>query len=140
MTQTDSKTPRGDREELHVPSGDTMKAIVYTHYGSPDVLQLNEIERPTPRDNEVLVQVHAVSVNAGDLHVLRADPFLIRLMGYGLLRPKNTILGAAIAGRIEAVGANVTQFQPGDDVFGDVSKSGWGGFAGYVCARADAMG
>jgi NADPH:quinone reductase-like Zn-dependent oxidoreductase len=139
MTQTDSKTPRGDREELHVASGDTMKAIVYTHYGSPDVLQLNEIERPTPRDNEVLVQVHAVSVNAGDLHVLRADPFLIRLMGYGLLRPKNTILGAAIAGRIEAVGANVTQFQPGDDVFGDVSESGWGGFAEYVCARADAM-
>ena len=139
MTQTNSKTPRGDREELHVPSGDTMKAIVYTHYGSPDVLQLNEVERPTPRDNEVLVQVHAVSVNAGDLHVLRADPFLIRLMGYGLLRPKNTILGAAIAGRIEAVGANVTQFQPGDDVFGDVSESGWGGFAEYVCARADAM-
>jgi NADPH:quinone reductase-like Zn-dependent oxidoreductase len=139
MTQTDSKTPRGDREELHVASGDTMKAIVYTHYGSPDVLQLNEVERPTPRDNEVLVQVHAVSVNAGDLHVLRADPFLIRLMGYGLLRPKNTILGAAIAGRIEAVGANVTQFQPGDDVFGDVSESGWGGFAEYVCARAYAM-
>ena len=139
MTQTDSKTPRGDREELHVASGDTMKAIVYTHYGSPDVLQLNEVERPTPRDNEVLVQVHAVSVNAGDLHVLRADPFLIRLMGYGFLRPKNTILGAAIAGRIEAVGANVTQFQPGDDVFGDVSESGWGGFAEYVCARADAM-
>ena len=139
MTQTDSKTPRGDREELHVPSGDTMKAIVYTHYGSPDVLQLNEVERPTPRDNEVLVQVHAVSVNAGDLHVLRADPFLIRLMGYGLLRPKNTILGAAIAGQIKAVGANVTQFQPGDDVFGDVSESGWGGFAEYVCARADAM-
>jgi NADPH:quinone reductase-like Zn-dependent oxidoreductase len=116
-----------------------MKAIVYTHYGSPDVLQLIEVERPTPRDNEVLVQVHAVSVNAGDLHVLRADPFLIRLMGYGLLRPKNTILGAAIAGRIKAVGANVTQFQPGDDVFGDVSESGWGGFAEYVCARADAM-
>jgi NADPH:quinone reductase-like Zn-dependent oxidoreductase len=139
MTQTDSKTPRGDREELHVASGDTMKAIVYTHYGSPDVLQFNEVERPTPRDNEVLVQVHAVSVNACDLHVLRADPFLIRLMGYGLLRPKNTILGAAIAGRIEAVGANVTQFQPGDDVFGDVSESGWGGFAEYVCARADAM-
>jgi NADPH:quinone reductase-like Zn-dependent oxidoreductase len=139
MTQTDSKTPRGDREELHVASGDTMKAIVYAHYGSPDVLELNEVARPTPRDHEVLVQVHAVSVNAGDLHVLRADPFLIRLMGYGLLRPKNTILGAAIAGQIEAVGANVKQFQPGDDVFGDVSESGWGGFAEYVCARADAM-
>ena len=139
MTQTDSKTPRGDREELQVASGGTMKAMVYTHYGSPDVLQLNEVARPTPRDHEVLVKVHAASVNAGDLHVLRAHPFLIRLMGYGLLRPKNTILGAAIAGRIEAVGAHVTQFQPGDDVFGDVSESGWGGFAEYVCARADAM-
>jgi NADPH:quinone reductase-like Zn-dependent oxidoreductase len=140
MTQTDPKTPRGDREELHVASGDTMKAIVYTHYGSPDVLQLNEVARPTPRDHEVLVKVHAVSVNAGDLHVLRADPFLIRLMGYGLLKPKNTILGAAIAGRIEAIGANVKQFQPGDEVFGDLSESGRrGGFAEYVCASADAL-
>src|SRR6266581_3628172 len=140
MTQTEPKTPRGDREELHVPSGDTMKAIVYTQYGSPDMLQLKEVEKPTPRDNEVLLKVYATSVNAGDLHVLRADPFLIRLMGYGLLRPKNTILGAAIAGRIEAVGRNVKQFQPGDDVFGDLSESGKrGGFAEYVCASADAL-
>ena len=140
MTQTEPKTPRGDREELHVPSGDTMKAIVYTQYGSLDVLQLKEVEKPTPRDNEVLLKVYATSVNAGDLHVLRADPFLIRLMGYGLLKPKNTILGAAIAGRIEAIGANVKQFQPGDDVFGDLSESGRrGGFAEYVCASADAL-
>src|SRR5256886_15162917 len=138
MTQTEPKTPRGDREELHVASGDTMKAIVYAHYGSPDVLQLNEVARPTPRDHEVLVQVHAVSVNAGDLHVLRADPFLIRLMGYGLLRPKNTILGAAIAGRIEAIGGNVKQFQPGDDVFGDLSESGKrGGVGGDVWSKAE---
>src|SRR6266550_3189667 len=140
MTQTEPKTPRGDREELHVPSGDTMKAIVYTQYGSPDVLQLKEVEKPTPRDNEVLLKVYATSVNAGDLHVLRADPFLIRLMGYGLLKPKNKILGAAIAGRIEAIGGNVKQFQPGDDVFGDLSESGKrGGFAEYVCASADAL-
>ncbi len=140
MTQTEPKTPRGDREELHVPSGDTMKAIVYTQYGPPDVLQLKEVEKPTPRDNEVLLKVYATSVNAGDLHVLRADPFLIRLMGYGLLKPKNKILGAAIAGRIEAIGGNVKQFQPGDDVFGDLSESGKrGGFAEYVCASADAL-
>jgi NADPH:quinone reductase-like Zn-dependent oxidoreductase len=140
MTQTEPKTPRGDREELHVPSGDTMKAIVYTQYGSPDVLQLKEVEKPTPRDNEVLLKVYATSVNAGDLHILRADPFLIRLMGYGLLKPKNKILGAAIAGRIEAIGGNVKQFQPGDDVFGDLSESGKrGGFAEYVCASADAL-
>jgi len=117
-----------------------MKAIVYTQYGSPDVLQLKEVEKPTPRDNEVLLKVYATSVNAGDLHVLRADPFLIRLMGYGLLKPKNKILGAAIAGRIEAIGGNVKQFQPGDDVFGDLSESGKrGGFAEYVCASADAL-
>ena len=140
MTQTNLKTLRGDREELHVPSGGTMNAIVYTHYGSPDVLQFKGVERPTPKDNEVLIKVHAVSVNAGDLHVLRADPFLIRLMGYGLLKPKNKILGAAIAGRIEAIGGNVKQFQPGDDVFGDLSESGKrGGFAEYVCASADAL-
>src|SRR5881227_3025564 len=140
MTQTEPKTPRGDREEFQAASGDTMKAIVYTQYGSPDVLQLKEVEKPTPRDNEVLLKVYATSVNAGDLHVLRADPFLIRLMGYGLLKPKNKILGAAIAGRIEAIGGNVKQFQPGDDVFGDLSESGKrGGFAEYVCASADAL-
>ena len=117
-----------------------MKAIVYTQYGPPDVLQLKEVEKPTPRDNEVLLKVYATSFNAGDLHVLRADPFLIRLMGYGLLKPKNKILGAAIAGRIEAIGGNVKQFQLGDDVFGDLSESGKrGGFAEYVCASADAL-
>src|SRR2546423_27519 len=127
MTQTEPKTPRGDREELHVPSGDTMKAIVYTQYGSPDVLQLKEVEKPTPRDNEVLLKVYATSVNAGDLHVLRADPFLIRLMGYGLHKPKNKIPEPAIGGGIEAMGGNAKQFRRGDDVCGDLSESGKGG-------------
>ena len=116
-----------------------MKAIVGTQYGSPDVLHVQEVAKPTPQGNEVLVKVHAVSVNAADLHALSGKPFLMRLMGYGLLKPKHTILGAAIAGRIEAIGGSVTQFQPGDEVFGDLSGSGWGGFAEYVCARADVL-
>src|SRR5205807_589695 len=144
MTQTNVKTPRadpfqGDREAFPVASGDTMKAIVNTHYGSPDVLQLKEVERPTPKDNEVLVKVHAASVNAPELHLLRADPFLMRFMGFGLLKPKHTILGAAMAGRVEAVGRNVTQFQPGDEIFGDLTKCGFGAFAEHMCASEDAL-
>jgi len=115
-----------------------MKAIVYTEYGSPDVLQFKEVAKPTPKDNEVLVKVYAVSVNAADLHLLRADPFLIRLSS-GLLKPKNEILGSDIAGRVEAVGENVKQFKQGDEVFGDISACGWGGFAEYACAREDAF-
>jgi NADPH:quinone reductase-like Zn-dependent oxidoreductase len=144
MTQTNVKSPqadkfRGDREAVQVASGNTMKAIVYTHYGSPDVLQLTEVARPTPQDHEVLVHVHAASVNAAELHLLRGKPFLMRFMGFGLLKPKHTILGAAMAGRVEAVGRNVTQFQPGDEIFGDLSNCGWGAFAEYVCAREDAL-
>ena len=108
-----------------------MKAIVNTQYGSPDVLQLKEIERPTPTDDEVLVKVYAVSVNSADLHLLRADPFLIRLSS-GLFKPKNKILGSDIAGRVDVVGSNVKQFKVGDEVFGDISACGWGGFAEYV--------
>lgn len=115
-----------------------MQAIVYTRYGSPDVLQLKEVETPVPADDEVLVKVFAAAVNAADLHLLRADPFPIRFMS-GLLKPKNTILGADIAGRVEAVGRNVTAFRPGDEVFGDISATGFGGFAEYVCTREDAL-
>ena len=111
-----------------------MKAIVYTEYGSPDVIQLKEVEKPAPKDDEVLIKVHAASVNAYDWHFLTADIFLIRLMGGGLLKPKNTRLGADVAGRVEAVGANVKQFRPGDEVFGDIS-GGNGSFAEYACAR-----
>src|SRR5947209_18267884 len=116
-----------------------MKAIVGTEYGSPDVLLVKEVSKPTPTDDQVLIKVYAASVNAADLHMLRGKPFLFRLMGIGLLKPKRTILGAAISGRIEAVGANVKQFQPGDEVLGDLSECGWGGFAEYVCASPDAL-
>jgi NADPH:quinone reductase-like Zn-dependent oxidoreductase len=107
-----------------------MKAIVYTKFGPPDVLQLREVEKPRPKDNEILIKVHAASANAYDWRHLRADPFLIRLMGAGLLKPKHKILGADIAGQVESVGVNVKQFQPGDEVFGD---GGYGGFAEYAC-------
>jgi len=108
-----------------------MKAIIYTKYGSPDVLEFKEVKKPTLKDNEVLIKIHAASVNAYDWHFLTADIFLIRLMGGGLLKPKNTRLGADIAGRIEAVGGSVKQFQPDDEVFGDI---GHGSFAEYACA------
>jgi NADPH:quinone reductase-like Zn-dependent oxidoreductase len=116
-----------------------MKAIVYTHYGSPGVLKLEEVKNPTPRDDEVLVRVFAASVNAADWRLLRAKPFLVRLMAGGLFKPKYRILGSDIAGRVETVGRNVTQFQPSDEVFGDVAECGLGGFAEYVCAREDAL-
>lgn len=109
-----------------------MKAIVYTEYGSPDVLRLEDLAKPVPKDNEVLVKVHASSVNAGDWHLLRADPFLVRLM-FGLLKPRINILGADIAGKVEAVGGGATRFQSGDAVFGDISGSGFGAFAEYAC-------
>jgi NADPH:quinone reductase-like Zn-dependent oxidoreductase len=114
-----------------------MKAIVYTQYGSPDVLHLQEVEKPVPGENEVLIQVVAASVNAADWHLLRAEPILAR--GYsGLLKPKYTILGSDVAGRVEVVGSNVTRFQPGDEVFGALFGS-FGGFAEYVCAREDML-
>lgn len=114
-----------------------MKAIIYTKYGSPDVLQLKEVEKPTPRDNEVLVKVHAASVNSWDWDLLRGKPFFVRL--WGLLKPKYQILGSDIAGRVEAVGKNVKRFKAGDEVFGDLCENGWGGFAEYVCAGENAL-
>ncbi|MCX6081442.1 MAG: NAD(P)-dependent alcohol dehydrogenase [Chloroflexi bacterium] len=113
-----------------------MKAIVYTQYGSPDVLRLQEVEKPAPKDDEVLVKVQAASVNALDWHLLTADIFLVRLMGMGLFKPKNPILGADIAGQVEAVGKNVKQFRPGDEVFGDI---GHGGFAEYAAAPEQSL-
>ncbi|MHC4325537.1 MAG: NAD(P)-dependent alcohol dehydrogenase [Planctomycetota bacterium] len=114
-----------------------MKAIVYTKYGPPDVLQLKEVEKPTPKEDEVLVKVHATSVNYSDWAFVRGKPFLVRLVS-GLLKPKK-ILGADIAGRVEAVGKNVNSFSPGDEVFGDISGCGWGGFAEYVSVAENAL-
>jgi NADPH:quinone reductase-like Zn-dependent oxidoreductase len=112
-----------------------MKAIVCTKYGDPlDVLQLKDVEKPTPSDNEVLVKVYAASVNPVDLTPVRGA-FLARLLGTGLLKPKRKITGTDIAGRVEAVGKNVKQFQPGDEVFGGVPA----GFAEYACAREDLL-
>jgi NADPH:quinone reductase-like Zn-dependent oxidoreductase len=115
-----------------------MKAMVYTQYGSPDVLKLADLQKPAPQDGQVLVKVYAASAAAGDWHLLRAEPFPIRFMS-GLLRPKYQILGAAIAGRVEAVGRDVTQFQAGDEVFGDLSRCGFGAFAEYVVASEQAL-
>jgi NADPH:quinone reductase-like Zn-dependent oxidoreductase len=116
--------------------GVRMKAIVCTKYGPPEFLQFKDVDKPTCKDDEVLVKVHAASVNAYDWHLLTADIPLVRLMGGGLLKPKMPIPGADIAGRVEAVGTNVKQLQPGDEVFGDVAG---GGFAEYACAREDLL-
>ena len=107
-----------------------MKAIVYDKYGPPDVLQLKEVEKPTPKDDEVLIKVHAASANPADWHLMRGAPFLARFE-MGFPRPKKR-LGVDVAGRVKAVGSNVTQFQPGDEVFGDKFQCGWSGFAEYV--------
>lgn len=112
-----------------------MKTIVHETYGPPEVLRLVEVEKPVPKDDEVLVRVHAASANAYDWHMLTADIFLVRLTGGGLRRPKDTSLGADIAGEVEAVGKDVTQFQPGQAVFGDIAGSGQSGFGEYVSVK-----
>ncbi len=116
-----------------------MKAIVQTEYGSPDVLSLKEVDKPVLTANGVLVRIRATSVNAGDWHLMRGDPFLTRLMFGGILKPKIQILGFDIAGEVEAVGKDVTEFQVGDEVFGDLSECGFGAFAEYVCAPASVL-
>jgi len=113
-----------------------MKAIVYTKYGPPEVLQLKEVERPTPKDDEVLIKVQAASVNRSDWEGLTGTPLYARLGG--LLRPRRQILGSDIAGRVEMAGRNIRRFQPEDEVFGDISVR-MGGFAEYVCAREKAL-
>ena len=116
-----------------------MSAIVQTEYGSTDVLKLKEVDKPVVADLSVLVRVMAASVNAGDWHLMRGTPFLSRLIFGGIFKPKIKILGFDIAGKVEAVGKDVTQFQPGDEVFGDLSESGFGAFAEYVCAIEGAL-
>ncbi len=112
-----------------------MKAFVYTKYGPPDVLELKEVEKPTPKDDEVLVKVHAASVNAADWHALSADIFLVRLMTGGLFKPKDPMLGIDVAGQVQAAGSSVTRFRPGDEVFGG---SG-GSLAEYAIAREKSL-
>jgi NADPH:quinone reductase-like Zn-dependent oxidoreductase len=113
-----------------------MKAIVHTKYGPPEVLQLKEVAKPIPRDDEVLIKVQAVSVNRSDWEGLRGKPLYARIGG--LLRPRHQILGSDIAGRVEMAGRNVRRFRPGDEVFGDILPR-LGGFAEYVCARESAL-
>ena len=115
-----------------------MKAIVYTKYGSPNDLQLKEVEKPAPKDNEVLVKIYATTVTPGDAIVVKGDPFPVRFFS-GLLEPKHKIPGKEMAGRVEAVGKKVTQFQPGDGVFGDLTVCGLGAFAEYVSVPENAI-
>ena len=110
-----------------------MKAVIYTDYGSPDVLQIREIKKPVPNDNQILIKVRAASINPLDWHFIEGTPYIMRAMGVGLRKPKDPRLGVDMAGQVEAVGKNVTQFKPGDEVFGGRD----GAFAEYVCARAD---
>jgi NADPH:quinone reductase-like Zn-dependent oxidoreductase len=114
-----------------------MKAIVFTRYGTADDLELREVAKPIPADDEVLIKVHAVSINDWDWQILQGIPFVNR-MTFGLFKPKKHILGSDVAGRVEEVGGKVRRFQPGHEVFGDLSGR-WGGFAEYVCAREDAL-
>lgn len=113
----------------------TMRAIVHREYGTPDVLALGEVERPVPGDGDVLVRVHAAGVSVGDHHVVTGRPYMIRLSPFGgLPRPRNKVPGALLAGVVEAVGAKVTTFRPGDEVYGQTAN---GAFAEYVVVPAD---
>ena len=115
-----------------------MKAIVFTQYGSPNVLKLKDLEKPVPSKDEVLVKVFAASVNPLDWHFMRAKPIFMRFMT-GLIKPKNTRLGADMAGQVESIGKNIKQFRPGDEVFGDLYSFGFCAFSEYVCVPVKAI-
>jgi len=115
-----------------------MKAVVYEKYGPPEVLHLREVEKPAPKENEALIRVQAASITFGDLAGVTGEPFMVRFT-LGLREPKFPILGKDVAGQVEAVGVGVTEFEPGDEVFGDLSASGWGAYAEYVSAPVDAL-
>ena len=115
-----------------------MKAIVVEQYGTPDVMKFKDVEKPAPKDHEVLVKIHAAALNMFDWHLLTADIFLVRLNA-GLFKPKYKIPGADMSGRVEAVGKDVTQFKVGDEVYGDLAASGCGSFAEYVSVPEKAL-
>ncbi|MGI8385971.1 NAD(P)-dependent alcohol dehydrogenase [Robertmurraya sp. P23] len=115
-----------------------MQAVVCTKYGNSDVLSLKEVDKPVPKNKEVLVKIHASSINYGNLVLLKGQPYLARL-AFGLFKPKYSIPGGDIAGRVVSIGNGANQFQSGDEVFGDLSAYGWGGFAEYVCVPEDAL-
>ena len=119
--------------DKYISSTKLMKAVILTKYGSPDYLEIIEAEKPNPKDNEVLVKIHAASVNSWDGDILEGIPFVNRLE-FGIRNPKPKIMGCDIAGTIEHVGSKVKQLKKGDEVFGDISGCGWGAFAEYVCA------
>jgi NADPH:quinone reductase-like Zn-dependent oxidoreductase len=119
-----------------------MRAVVQDRYGPPEVLSIVDMETPVPTDTEVLVRIHAASVNARDWHIMRGDPYIARLMSralFGRSGPRHSIRGGDIAGRVEAIGARVTRFKPGDEVYGDLGP-GDGGFAEFVAVAADQLG
>ena len=123
----------GARQEPIETGEPHMKAVVYTDYGSPDVLEIRDVKKPVPNDDQVLIKVRAASINPLDWHFMEGTPYIMRAIGVGLRKPKDPRLGVDMSGQVEAVGKNVTQFKPGDEVFGGRT----GAFAEYVCARAD---
>ena len=122
----------GARQEPIETGEPHMKAVVYTNYGSPDVLEIRDVKKPVPNDDQVLVKVRAASLNPLDWHYMEGTPYIMRAMGTGLRKPKSPRLGVDLAGQVEAVGKNVPEFKPGDEVFG---TGGGAAFAEYVCAR-----
>ena len=135
MTKSNSLTPTERDLKMNLK----MRAITQTKYGSTDVLSLEEIDKPILSDNGVLVRVYATSINSGDWHLMRGTPFLIRFLFGGVFKPKFKTLGMDVAGRVEAVGKDVTQFQLDDEVFGDLTECGFGAFAEYACATESSL-
>lgn len=115
-----------------------MKAIISNKYGSPDILEFKEVKNPIPDENQVLIKIYAASLNYGNLVLLKGEPFLARF-AFGLFKPKYIIPGGDISGKVESVGKNVKHFKPGDEVFGDLSGCGWGGFAEYATVPENSL-